>query len=112
MKGPWDPGSQRFAQTKDAAPGGNAGTALVSFYTTFISPIDGSRCPMYPSCSIYAVRCFKRHGFLMGWIMTIDRLYRCGRDALERCPVVFIDGRAKFFDPVDCNDFWWHHGIP
>jgi len=62
---------------------------------------------MYPSCSEYALDALERHGPVMGWIMATDRLMRCGRDVKERAGRVFIDGKWKYFDPVDANDFWW-----
>ena len=65
---------------------------------------------MYPSCSQYSMACFEKHGFLMGWMMTWDRLYRCGRDELRLSPQMIVDGKYKCYDPVENNDFWWSHG--
>ena len=70
---------------------------LLRFYQEFISPIDGDRCPMTPTCSQYAAQAFKKHGPVMGWIMTCDRLTRCG---LHKEPALRLD-------PVADNDFWW-----
>jgi hypothetical protein len=63
---------------------------------------------MYPSCSEYGLQCFKKHGFVMGWTMVWDRLYRCGRDELRLCPTIVVNGEAKCYDPVFENDFWWN----
>lgn len=45
-----------------------------------ISPIDGHRCPMQPSCSSFASRSIALHGGLRGTLMAFDRLHRCGHD--------------------------------
>ncbi len=110
MKGPWDSPEAAALQPEKKSGQANAGAVLVRFYQKYISPIDGSDCPMYPSCTRYSVESFKKHGFLLGWIMTVDRLYRCGRDELKRSPTVATAGGRKCFDPVYNNDFWWNHG--
>jgi putative membrane protein insertion efficiency factor len=110
MKGPWQAGDAEHASQGGPQETLNPGPALVRFYRTYISPIDGSHCGMYPSCSEYSIEAFKKHGFFMGWIMTTDRLYRCGRDELKRSPWIRVDGELKCYDPVSNNDFWWHEG--
>ena len=77
------------------------------FYQTYISPIDGDRCPMVPSCSAYAKAALKKHGPLVGGIMAMDRLVRCGRDEGDISPRVMVTGIPHIFDPVENNDFWW-----
>nr|HID58322.1 membrane protein insertion efficiency factor YidD [Desulfobacterales bacterium] len=81
---------------------------LVHIFSEYISPIDGRRCSMYPTCSRYSMQCFERHGFLMGWIMTCDRLLRCGGDEIRRVPILYRKGGVRFYDPVENNDFWWY----
>ncbi|NWH04681.1 membrane protein insertion efficiency factor YidD [Desulfobacter latus] len=80
---------------------------VIAFYQAHISGIDGNRCPMYPSCSQYCAQAIQKHGFALGWIMTCDRLLRCGRDEVRLSPHVRIHGRELTFDPVRANDFWW-----
>ena len=79
----------------------------VHFFRSAISGADGDRCPMYPSCSTYTTEAFRQHGAIMGWIMSSDRLLRCGRDELKTCPLVRINGQNHCYDPVSNNDFWW-----
>ncbi len=43
---------------------------------------------------------------VLGWIMTSDRLMRCGRDETRLSPGVFSNGKLKTADPVSRNDFW------
>ncbi|MBF0228460.1 MAG: membrane protein insertion efficiency factor YidD [Desulfamplus sp.] len=56
---------------------------LFKFYSDYISPADGERCGMYPSCSGYGEEAIKKHGLFMGWIISCDRLIRCGRDEVN-----------------------------
>lgn len=80
--------------------------AAVDLFRRYISPIDGDRCPMYPSCSQYSLEAFNKHGLVMGWIMTCDRLLRCGRDELAIAPGIIVDGGLRCYDSVEDNDFW------
>jgi hypothetical protein len=32
---------------------------------------------------------------------------RCGRDELKLSPQAIVDGKWKFIDTVESNDFWW-----
>jgi putative membrane protein insertion efficiency factor len=79
----------------------------VEFYRKYISKAMGGRCPMYPSCSQYCIDALKKHGPVVGWIMTCDRLMRCGRDEVRLSPPVWINGKTRCYDPVSNNDFWW-----
>ena len=84
----------------------------VDFYRNelnHLSAVRGSECPMYPACSEYSLESVKKHGLLIGWIMTCDRLMRCGRDELHLSPVIRTDANTwKCYDPVKNNDFWWY----
>ena len=110
MKGPWQGSEAREIHRDSATNPATASAALIRFFRKYLSPVDGSECPMYPSCSQYSMACFEKHGFLMGWMMTWDRLYRCGRDELRLSPQMIVDGQYKCYDPVESNDFWWSHG--
>jgi putative component of membrane protein insertase Oxa1/YidC/SpoIIIJ protein YidD len=80
---------------------------LIRFYQVYISPVDGDRCPMVPSCSTYMKNSIEKHGFFIGWIMGMDRLARCGRDEVKTSSPVWINGKKYIYDPVENNDFWW-----
>jgi len=88
--------------------GQNLGVRLITFFQKNISPVDGSRCPSQPSCSTYSLQAFKKHGFIKGWMMMVDRLIHEGSEETKVSPVVFIDGQYKILDPVENNDFWWY----
>ena len=81
---------------------------LLSIYRDHISAVDGDRCPSYPTCSSYSVQAFRKHGFVMGWLMTVDRLIHEGREEAAVSPRILSDGKVKIYDPVENNDFWWH----
>lgn len=89
--------------------GFNLGMWLISIYRGHISPVDGSRCPSIPSCSSYSAMAFKKHGFLIGWIMTVDRLIHEGNGETSVSPLIYSKGEWKILDPVENNDFWWYH---
>ena len=90
------------------------GTDPLSLMTRFyrgplnhLSAVRYGECPMYPSDSEYSLQSIQKHGMLIGWIMTMDRLMRCGRDETRLSPEVLINGKWKTYDPVGKNDFWW-----
>ncbi len=82
-------------------------TSSLDLIRSVLTRADSDRCPMTPSCSAYARQAFRRHGALMGWIMTCDRLLRCGRDEKRLAPHIRINGRIFIYDPIENNDFWW-----
>ncbi len=46
-------------------------------YQRLLSPLFGSRCRYYPSCSEYAVQSISRFGILRGLVLGAWRLLRC-----------------------------------
>ncbi|MCK5385448.1 MAG: membrane protein insertion efficiency factor YidD [Alphaproteobacteria bacterium] len=50
---------------------------LIKAYSYVLSPLLGSNCRYYPTCSSYAKEAFKRHGALKGLILSIMRISRC-----------------------------------
>jgi putative membrane protein insertion efficiency factor len=51
--------------------------AFIRVYQFAISPLLGSRCRYYPSCSAYAVDALREHGAVRGLGMASWRLLRC-----------------------------------
>jgi hypothetical protein len=76
-----------------------------------IGAVDGDRCRMAPTCSVYSLQAIETHGFIMGILMTVDRLLH-EMDEMELAPVVMVHGEARFSDPVSANDFWWNKTGP
>jgi putative component of membrane protein insertase Oxa1/YidC/SpoIIIJ protein YidD len=52
----------------------------ISFYQKNISDLRSGSCPMYPSCSNYALETIKEQGLITGIINGSDRLLRCGHE--------------------------------
>lgn len=90
MKGPY---KQSF---EDKTPP----STVIKLYQSYVSPIDGDRCPMYPGCSSYMAEAVARHGILKGLMMGTDRLLRCGRK-LQSYPWIIRGQKFYAYDPVE-----------
>jgi hypothetical protein len=101
-------GRARAGQPHSEDGGFNVGAWMVSLFRDHLSAVDSDRCPSYPTCSSYSVEAFRKHGFFMGWLMTVDRLIHEGREETTVSPLVYSQGQWKIYDPVQNNDFWWH----
>ncbi|MDP2400481.1 MAG: membrane protein insertion efficiency factor YidD [Candidatus Cloacimonadaceae bacterium] len=77
----------------------NAFSPMFSFYEDFISPIDGDRCRMHPSCSAFAKEALSAGGMIIGAVMSADRLMRCGFD-LSRYRQITSNGKELYLDPL------------
>lgn len=51
--------------------------ALVKGYQYFISPMMGSNCRFYPTCSSYMIEAIEVHGPLKGLYLGTKRILRC-----------------------------------
>ena len=51
--------------------------SMIRFYQIYISPYKGTKCPYFPSCSGYGVEAIKKHGALIGSVLTVWRILRC-----------------------------------
>ncbi len=76
----------------------DAYTLFFIFYKTFISAQDAARCMFYPSCSEYALQAIGKHGFIIGILMTADRLMRCNPFSAKNYPV--YNNSTLLYDPV------------
>jgi putative component of membrane protein insertase Oxa1/YidC/SpoIIIJ protein YidD len=84
-------------------------SAMIKFYQgplNHLSAVRHGECPMYPSCSEYARQAIEKHGEGKGWIMTCDRLMRCGRDETRSGQMIRVHGQWKYYDPLKNNEFW------
>ena len=109
LKGPWGWRKPQQAFRTNANQSSNPLRFMVELHRKYISPIDGKNCPMYPSCSRYSLQCFEKHGLFIGWVMTCDRLLRCGRDELRLSPEIVVNDELRCYDPLENNDFWWRN---
>jgi len=107
LNGPWDRNTPRQELQTQSGQSSDPLRSMVELHRKYISPIDGKNCPMYPSCSRYSLQCLEKHGLFIGWVMTFDRLFRCGRDELRLSPEIVVNDEVLCYDPLENNDFWW-----
>lgn len=104
MKGPWTekkpPDSVKAKKQSQNVLKQNFKAAIWVFQH-YISPVDGDRCQMYPSCSQYGAIAFEKYGFVEGYLLTMDRLMRDNFGAEKHYPARLYDGRWLLFDPVE-----------
>jgi len=75
------------------------GIVPVRAYQWFISPLLPPSCRYEPTCSVYAVEAFQRHGLIRGSFLTARRLLRCH------------PWGGSGYDPVPHEDCEHHHHI-
>ena len=80
--------------------------AGVVFFNKFVSPVDGDRCFMYPTCAAYSREALEKHGFFVGILMTADRLIH-EENEKGRAPIIKVGDRLRYLDPLTNNNFWW-----
>jgi putative component of membrane protein insertase Oxa1/YidC/SpoIIIJ protein YidD len=107
---PWEwPAKSTTAQQEDVRkkPSIATGffTSLLTFFSNVISPVDGVRCPSYPSCAAYSKQAYQKHGAALGTLMTVDRLFH-EADEHQFSPMVEVNGVRCIYDPVSANEFW------
>lgn len=79
------------------------------FYSNHLTKVDGPRCEHRPTCSRYGIESMRKHGFVVGSWLTIDRLLRSGRSSsLRSLPLKeFHGGLPYYHDPIEENDFFF-----
>lgn len=113
--GPWSTSATSPVVTSSAHAGAPASrdNELVDFvfdaYSGYLTKIDGARCEHRPTCSRYAMLALKKHGYIFGSWMTIDRLLRGRRSSVLRELDLYKieDGARYHYDPVENNDFFF-----
>jgi hypothetical protein len=109
-------GPGKAVHVKTDAKGPAAGTqgileevtaAPVLFYQRFLSRHWGRRCGYYPSCSNYALLAIRKHGAIIGSVITFDRLQH-EADEPRTSPPILTGGQIKVYDPLENNDYWWY----
>lgn len=51
---------------------------LIRLYQILLSPLLGSNCRFYPSCSKYTYQAIEKYGVLHGGWLGVKRIARCG----------------------------------
>jgi hypothetical protein len=80
----------------------------LNFFQRVISPVDGARSNMYPTGSAYAREAIKKHGALLGLVLTTERLLHEGNEGIS-APRIRKYGLWRIHDPVEANDWWWQN---
>ena len=80
---------------------------LLSFYQNVVGPVVSGRCNMHPTCSRYSVESIRKHGPVIGIVMTADRMMH-ELDEQDLAPLIKVGNRYRYSDPVRNNDFWWY----
>ena len=99
------PGGKAAVSSADG-PAGLPLVTLIRLYQAWFSPVYGDRCPMTPSCSQYGVDAIRKHGPVVGVVMTSGRLMH-EADERRYAPIRVSGPRYLFVDPVENNDFWF-----
>jgi uncharacterized protein len=82
--------------------------APVLFYQHFLSQQWGQSCAYYPPCSNYALLAIRKHGAVIGTIITFDRLQHEANEGRTSPLILLTDGQIKVYDPLENNDYWWY----
>ena len=101
------PASREEPPLQKPSLGKRTAEKIVRIFQEYISPVDGDRCPCYPTCSQYSVEAVRKHGVLIGIMMTFDRLIHESNE-IRQAPLVKIYDAYRYYDPVENNDFWWN----
>ncbi|MCL2719469.1 MAG: membrane protein insertion efficiency factor YidD [Lachnospiraceae bacterium] len=51
--------------------------AVIKIYRKYLSPMKTTKCPYYPTCSLYGLEAVEKYGVLRGGIMAFWRILRC-----------------------------------
>lgn len=51
--------------------------ALIKIYKKYVSPIKGTKCPYFPSCSEYGLEAIEKYGAFKGTALAVWRIIRC-----------------------------------
>ena len=65
---------------------------FIKIYKFLVSPLLGSSCRYFPTCSDYSIEALKTFGFIKGIFLIIKRIFSCH-------PIKFLGG-GEGFDPV------------
>ena len=81
---------------------------LFNFYHRVLSPLDGPKCPYYPTCSQFGMEAVRKYGPLWGLLMLFNRQMREYPNLLKDkwYPLVIKYGVLRAYDPP-CRAYIW-----
>jgi uncharacterized protein len=103
MRGPWEarPPASAAPETR---PEVLAARGALRAFQRFVSPVDGPRCNLYPTCSEFARQAVRRYGLLAGIVLTAGRLMRDNASAHLYYRRALVGGQIVLYDPPE--DHW------
>lgn len=108
--GPWEaPAEPALPAGVGETPGNSASLPLqllLRAYQLTLSGQDMAACPLYPSCSRFAMQAYADYGPLQGTLMTADRLLRDNPGAHERHRLVRVGAHTRLYDPPAEHALW------
>jgi len=76
--GPGQTGTQTKGMKLSKIPASVA-VIFVELYRKLLSPLlGGGKCRFWPTCSEYAVQAFNKYGLILGFMLSLRRVLRCG----------------------------------
>ncbi len=99
-EGLYSPSAREHLETSPTLP---LAVGFLKFFQDYVSPVDGARCALYPTCSEYGVQALKKHGLLRGAVMTFDRLLH-EPDEKRMRQAEWIKGAYRVRDPLSSNE--------
>jgi len=67
--------------------------AAIRLYQKYLSPLKGTKCPYFPSCSGYGLEAIETHGAFRGGLLALWRILRCNpfsKGGYDPVPEVFL----------------------
>ncbi|WP_117273837.1 membrane protein insertion efficiency factor YidD [Chlamydia poikilotherma] len=81
--------------------------ALIHIYRWTISPLLGSPCRFFPTCSQYGLQALKHHGCIKGLGLTIKRIGKCGPwhpGGIDLVPMTTLEEALDISPAIDDDD--------
>jgi putative component of membrane protein insertase Oxa1/YidC/SpoIIIJ protein YidD len=110
---PWDrpapPSLPAEAAHEGEAPGASANAPLqwlIRGYQLTLSGQDLASCPMFPTCSRFAMEAYDAYDPVQATLMTADRLIRDNPGAEGRYRVQALGDRLRLVDPPAEHVLW------
>ncbi len=81
---------------------------IFNFYRKILSPLDGPKCPYYPTCSQFGIEAVKRYGIFWGVLMLFNRQMREYPNLLRDkwYPLVIKYGVLRAYNPPERAFLW------
>ncbi|MEQ8769158.1 MAG: membrane protein insertion efficiency factor YidD [Phycisphaerales bacterium] len=75
---------------------------MILLYRATLSPFLGGQCRFHPTCSVYGLEAYRKHGVWRGTILTLARIGRCHpfhKGGYDPVPVDDPPPPSRYADP-------------